>query len=232
VKLLLAALLMLLPGASPPATIIMSAAVGERAPDIVNGQPGNPFATALIEILSEGRMPLAEWGPRLQARTHEISGGFQSPEVVRADADGSLRLAAAVPGERRVALVIIHSAYTHGWPPLPGAAHDARRLPAAFRAAGFDTQVLVDPSRGDREAALARFAQSSARADVAILYSTGHGMMFGNEGYLLDSDYVLGSREERLADRAIALSRMVEALRSPRANLFLFGGCRSYEWLA
>lgn len=213
-----------------PAMVVMAAEPGVLAPDSVEGAPGNPFATALIELLNDERLTLADFGGKLRARTAEISRGALTPEIARLAGDGTVRFGAPPPGESRVALVIIHARYTDGWPALAGALHDAGRVTAALKAAGFETRLLLDPGRAQRSAELAAFAQASANAHVALLYSTGHGIMHDGQAYLLDSDFAQGWREERLSDHALPILAMASALRARRANLLLFGGCRTYEW--
>jgi hypothetical protein len=216
---------------TPAARLLISAAeVGVRAPDSIDGQPGNPFATAFIETLQDTQLPLTGLGTRLRDRTSRISGGLLQPEVGRLVGDGAVTLGDSQVAQRRVALVLIHARYSDGLPVLAGAAHDAVRVGAALRQAGFSTEILVDPARTEREAALQRLARASGRADVALLYVTGHGIMHDEEGYLLDSDFSLGWREEALPEHAIAMSRLGAGMRAARANLVLFGGCRSYEW--
>lgn len=214
----------------PDRTIMMAAEVGARAPDAVGDQPGNPFATAFIALLAEPGLPLGAFGAELRNRTRQISGGLLSPDIGRLTGDASVRLGDPRSGARRIALVVIHARYTDGLPALDGAVHDAGRVGEALTQAGFQTEVLLDPNRTEREAALRRLETSSAGADVAILYSTGHGVMHDGEGYLLDSDFLLGWREEALAAHALRIADLGTGLRAAKANLVLFGGCRTYEW--
>lgn len=219
-------------GQAPSPVAIMAAPVGVLAPDTVDGQPGNPFATAFIEVLGDEAAPLPETIQRLKSRTQAISKGALLPEVSPIAGDPATRLGARSGSERRVALVLVHSTYTRGWPRLKGAAVDAERVAAALRRAGFDTRMIVDPDRGDRAAALRWLAEESKAADVALLYSTGHGIMHEEDGYLLDSDFAQGWREDQLSSHAIKISELGVALKAKQANLLLFGGCRSYEWWA
>jgi len=225
-------LLLLLAGcaARPAPMLVMAAQPGVLAPDAIGDQPGNPFATAFLELLGDEKLALADFGERLRERTAVVSGGLLTPEVARVTGDGTIRLAAREPREKRIALVLIHANYTDRWPRLAGAAHDAARVTAGLRKAGFETELLLDPARDARTAALARFAAASEQADVAVIYTTGHGVMHDDQSFLLDSDFVRGWREEKLADHALRIAALAEALRSRRANLLLFGGCRTYEW--
>lgn len=210
-------------------TLLMATQIGAPALDEVDGQPGNPFATAFIEALRDPHLKLSEVGPKLILRTTEISGGFQTPEIMRAGGLAPTTLSAAGPALRRVALVIVHSQY-EGWPALMGAAFDAKRVGEALTAAGYRTTVVIDPSRSERARVLDEFAGKSVQSDVAILYSTGHGVMWGEDSFLLDSDYQKGWREDELAHHAIKVSDLGKALKAKGANLLLFGGCRDYVW--
>lgn len=214
---------------APQPVSFMAAPIGVRAPDTVDGTPGNPFATAFIEALGDKQLRLADFAGRLRSRTSEISRGLLSPEIAGI-ADADIRLGSASPAQRRVALVLVHAAYTRGWPPLHGAAVDAERVGAALRRGGFETKIIVDPSRSERAEALRWMSEASRGADVSILYATGHGMMFGQSGYLLDSDFARGWREDSLAQHALAIDELDDVLGARQANLLFFGGCRSYEW--
>lgn len=187
------------------------------------GAIGNPFATALIEAMADPSMDVVAAGAAVQRRTAELDSRM-SAEIAGLDAAPAWRFAPAA-GERRVALVAVFSQYSAA-PPLPGAALDGERMRAAFAQAGFETQLLVDASRDALPAALAEFSARSARADVAALYSTGHGVEVGGVQYVMYPDHVAANGAAELA-RAALWSDIAAAPQAKKLNLTFWAGCRN-----
>jgi hypothetical protein len=187
------------------------------------GEIGNPFATALIAAMADPAMSFAAACVAVQRGTSEIDPRMNA-EVTGLDAAPAWSFARAA-GEKRVALVAVFSQYSAA-PPLPGAAIDGERMRAAFAQAGFETQLLVDPSREALPAALADFSARSARADVAALYSTGHGVEVGGVQYVMYPDHVAANGEAELA-RAALWSDIAAAPRAKKLNLTFWAGCRN-----
>jgi uncharacterized caspase-like protein len=116
-----------------------------------------------------------------------------------------------------------------GLAPLRGAAHDERRISAMFSANGFSVVQGVAPDRAALIEALAGFRRFAAGHDVAVIYTTGHGIESDGSVYLLPGDYPLedGVSPARLRARAVSVDRIVEACRASKLNLVFFAGCRT-----
>jgi hypothetical protein len=189
---------------------------------------GNPFASALIEVLARQTVSLAELPPALRELTRMKSGGFQAADVPDIRSSRDWTLVPPSPAERRLALVLVVSDYARsgGVQSLPGARNDAARIAAALTAAGFATEVAVDFALPAMKQKLASFALASAASDAAVIYTTGHGVEVGGAVYRLPGDYPVEQRNAALAEHAIGLSDIAGALRAKRINLVFYGGCR------
>jgi len=189
---------------------------------------GNPFASALVELLGRDNLTFEEFRTELVQLTERKSSRFQRPEVLaRADL-GTWQLLPKPSAERRVALVVVFSDYSAGGAlSLPGAKHDLYRIAVALNKAGFEVQEILDPDLAKLEIALREFADRSAASDVALLYTTGHGAEVEGMIYLFPGDYPVSQGSARLKDRAVRLTTLGSALHASRANLIFYGGCRN-----
>ncbi len=131
-------------------------------------------------------------------------------------------------GERRSALVLVVSDYRRsgGAPSLPGAKLDAERIAAALTIVGFSVDVALDLELSAMRTRLAEFARHSAAHDVALIYTTGHGVEVDGAVYLLPGDYPIGERSAALHERALRLETIGAATRAKRVNMVFYGGCR------
>lgn len=191
------------------------------------GGGGNPFATALIEAMADPALDFAAACARIRQRTGEISRGYQAAKTLGVESAPAWRFA-PVPREQRVALVLIFSDYSasDGAPSLPGAASDGARVQRAFAAAGFDARLVANPSRASLADELASFSRRSARADVAAIYSTGHGVEADGVQYVLHGDHSVGAGTAGLATAA-RWADIALAARARRLNLTIWAGCRN-----
>jgi hypothetical protein len=204
---------------------------GGQTLDVGDGG-GNPFASALIEAARESE--LRSLAARLRELTAAKSGGVQLAESAGDAAVPTWRFAEdmALERERRVALVLVVSDYSGLRPgaELVGAALDERRIAAMLAQRGFSVEQGVGPTRAELVQALAAFRRRSRRADVGVVYSTGHGIDVDGVVYLLPGDYPLsaGFGVARLRGQAIGVPRMIDAASATKQNLVFFAGCRSH----
>jgi hypothetical protein len=199
---------------------------GGETLDGPNGS-GNPFATALIETMENPALDFVGACAAVQARTAALSNGFQAVETPGLEAAPAWRF--LPPGrERRMALVLIQSDYSasDAAPSLPGAATDGARIRQAFARAGFDARVVANATRALQAAELAAFARGSARADVAAIYATGHGVEAGGVQYMLFGDHVVADRDAGLA-RAAKWEDIAASAKARKLNLTIWAGCRN-----
>lgn len=182
---------------------------------------GNPFASALIEVLAS---PGPDQIEQIELQTGDYSGGYQVADGSGVPAGIGLSPA---QGESAVALVVVFADYgdPQGLVSLPGAAFDASRVAASLESVGYDTRVVVASDAQEYRGALRAFAERSVGADRALLYTTGHGTEPARgEVNLLPPDF------DRLEDpplsQAIRLNEVGTALRARKVNLLLYAGCR------
>ena len=188
---------------------------------------GNPFASALIDLLERPGLTLGALSDEIVSLTEQKSSGFQIPETPSVDGPARETLVRPPARGAHPALVLVVADYTAGGAPsLPGAVHDAGRVAAALRSAGFRTMTVIDPTRAAAHAVLEEFAVSSAVAETAIIYTTGHGVDVDGKVYLLPGDYPVKEGNAGLPERAIRLDDVRQRMRARRENLLFYAGCR------
>jgi len=195
---------------------------------------GNPFASALIELLSRRHLGLRALPTALTMLTITKSQGLQIPDVPARARLPEWTIEPQRRGDARLALVLVFSDYrgSDGAASLPGARHDAKRVSAAFEKAGFDTILSLDPSRTQIDPVLRQFETRSTRSDNAVIYATGHGVEVDGVGYLLPGDYPVPRGADALRDRGIDVSRIARAARARRTNVLFYGACRDNPFAA
>ncbi|RYZ11419.1 MAG: hypothetical protein EON61_10135 [Alphaproteobacteria bacterium] len=184
---------------------------------------GNPFASALVEVLSKKPSTLEEFTQRLAASNARHSGGWQQLQFPRKLPKWKMDQ----PTGKRIALVLINSDYskTDGVYSLPGAAFDAKRIPEALTAAGFDTTLILDASADAAREAMAQFSKASEQAEASIIYVGGHGMQHKRTVYWMSGDYP--ARDAKWLDsHAIPLDEIGRAGHARDVNLVLYASCR------
>lgn len=219
-------------GAVSETLVFRASQSGEQTLDQGEGG-GNPFASALVEILATPRVVLRDFPDALRRLTETKSGGFQVPEVDTATVAGNWAMVPAPVGERRIALVMVVGDYSQaGVNSLPGAIKDAERVAAALERAGFATETAIDLSRPAMIDRLDRFRARSADHDVAAIYTTGHGVEVDGQIQLLPGDYPVEAGRAVLGTRAISLRQIGDAAKARVLNLVFFGGCRDNPFAA
>jgi uncharacterized caspase-like protein len=71
------------------------------------------------------------------------------------------------------------------------------------------------------------FATRSAKADVALVYTTGHGVDVSGRVYVLPGDYPISRGNEALPTLALGLTDLGLSARAKRCNLVFYAGCRN-----
>jgi hypothetical protein len=212
--------------APAPAPLVYYAGQPGRLTQDRDRQGGNPFASALVEVLKEERLTLADFAGRMSAANAKYSGGWQQLQMPRSVPDPKLRIDNAAGG-KRVALVLINADYSksNGVYSLPGAAFDARRVPKALIDAGFETLVVADKDAKAARKALADFAKLSTSADASLIYVGGHGIQRKRMVYWMMGDYP-AQDPKWLPTHAISLDEIGKAGQARAANLVLYASCR------
>jgi formylglycine-generating enzyme required for sulfatase activity len=140
----------------------------------------------------------------------------------------ALAAAAASPAEaeRRVALVIGNARYEHiaGLPNVP---NDARAMEALFKAARFDSVVVLRDKRvAELRKELLDFAERAAGADVAVVFYAGHGIEVDRVNYLIPVDARLRS-DLAVEDETVSLDRLLKLMEPARKlRVVILDACR------
>lgn len=131
---------------------------------------------------------------------------------------------AAVPGERRVALVIGNGAY-RDTPILKNPANDGRAMASLLSQLGFEVLSGINLDRAAMEDLIDRFAERVDTADVALAFYAGHGIQVDGRNYLLPVDAKLERRQDvrRLIDAQVLVD---ETGRAKRLALVMLDACR------
>ena len=210
-------------GAAPAPALIYYAGQAGRLTADRSSQGGNPFASALCEVIAQKPLTLERFTRRMAEANQIHSRGWQMMDYPRTLPDPKLRLD---KGETRLALVLVNADYSKSNAySLPGAAHDAKRVPAALNAAGYQTMLVFDATTEEARAAMAEFATASEAADNAIIYIGGHGAQHRRTVYWMMGDFP-DQDAKWLDSHAIPVSEIAKAGRARALNLVLYASCR------
>ena len=208
---------------SSVAPLIYYAGQAGRLTSDRSSQGGNPFASALCEVIAQKPLTLETFTRRMAEANQIHSRGWQMMDYPRTLPDPKRRLDR---GETRMALVLINADYSKSDAySLPGAAHDARRVPEALIAAGYQTTLVLDANADRARAAMAEFAIASEAADNAIIYIGGHGAQHQRGIYWMMGDFP-AQDAKWLPTHAIPVSEIAKAGRARSLNLVLYASCR------
>lgn len=132
---------------------------------------------------------------------------------------------AAVPGGKRVALVIGNSAYKHAVA-LPNPKGDAALMAETLRTAGFTVIEGADLDKAAMSALLDQFTEAAYDAEVALVYYAGHGLQVDGHNYLIPVDAQL-EKAAQLQTRTIGVDKILGALPpDPAVSVIILDACR------
>ena len=133
---------------------------------------------------------------------------------------------------RRVALVIGNGAYQHS-SALSNPANDAKSVAAALRRIAFDdVEVVLDADLTAMHQALTRFARLADRADLALVYYSGHGLEVDGRNYLVPTSAQLSDLGDAQFE-AVSLDLALEATnRASKVKLVILDACRDNPFVA
>jgi hypothetical protein len=133
--------------------------------------------------------------------------------------------------DKRVALVIGNYSYQN-FEELLNPKNDAPAIAKMFKDMGFDQVDLVtDVGNLEFKRAIRHFADTSADADVAVVYYAGHAVEVGGVNYILPVDAKLASDRD-VEDEAIDLDRIVDSDGAKKLRLIIVDACRDNPFLA
>jgi uncharacterized caspase-like protein len=76
-------------------------------------------------------------------------------------------------------------------------------MTAALKRLGFDVETLLDPNRSALKAAVRRYGDRSANADVSLFYYSGHALEAAAHNWLLPAPARLANERDLIRDCAI-----------------------------
>lgn len=127
--------------------------------------------------------------------------------------------------EKRVALVIGNSSYTHV-SKLANPKNDAQAISAALRRLGFEVIEGIDLNKQAMDQRIRKFASSLEGAKVALFYYAGHGMQVNGQNYLAPVTARLRNEADLDFDM-VPLNLVLRQMgRTERTNLVFLDACR------
>ncbi len=129
--------------------------------------------------------------------------------------------------EKRVALVIGNSGYTHAGV-LKNPESDAKAVAKALRDVGFtDVRERFNMGLGDLVRELKEFGDVAAEADWAVIYYSGHGIETGGANYLVPTDAKL-EQLGHVDDEALPLTRVLSKVAGAgKLQMVILDACRT-----
>ena len=157
------------------------------------------------------------------------SGSFEEEEVIEQDVfdDPPKFVEQPVRYDARVALVIGNGAYRHIGR-LPNPPNDANDMASALRASQFTVIPIINGTRDQMIEKLAKFSQMAKKADVAVIFYSGHGMQDAGINYLVPIDARL--RDETDLINLIRVQDFIGGLSNARnIRILILDACRDNE---
>jgi tetratricopeptide (TPR) repeat protein len=138
-------------------------------------------------------------------------------------------MGSAAHAEKRVALVIGNSAYTHAQK-LPNPDNDAKLMSDTLLSLGFFVVgggARLDLDKAGFDAALKEFQKELVGADVALFYYAGHGVETHGLNYLVPTDANPSDDGDVLA-QGVGVAGILDGLEKAnvKLNLLLLDACR------
>ena len=129
--------------------------------------------------------------------------------------------------QKRVALVIGNSAYTHATA-LANPANDAADMATALKDLDFEVIVGLDLDKRAFDAKVRDFSRALTQADTGLLFYAGHGLQVAGRNHLVPIDAQLTS-ERDLDFEAVSLDfvlKQMELEREGKTNIVFLDACR------
>jgi Caspase domain len=126
--------------------------------------------------------------------------------------------------EIRFALVIGDSKYSN-LPKLTNPANDARAVADLLRKMGFNTKLVIDASELDLRREVRKFANDTAKADIAFVFYAGHGAQVSGQNYVLPVDMGIPQTEADIELTGLKVDDLVNSIRAKTKVVFL-DACR------
>jgi hypothetical protein len=132
------------------------------------------------------------------------------------------------PQERRIALIIGNSAYTHA-PRLQNPANDAKLMAMTLTRLGFEVVTGLDKSQREMKQMIREFGrQLRSGRTVSLFYFAGHGVQAKGRNFLIPVDADIQT-EADLEDAAVDLNYVLTTVGDAESglNITILDACRN-----
>lgn len=137
-----------------------------------------------------------------------------------------LIMLAIAQAERRVALILGNSSYTHSTP-LRNSVNDATALSEAFTRLGFNVVLGIDQTKSDMDDKIHLFSKLLDGANMAVFFYAGHGMQLNLKNYLVPIDFDPHANSN-LISQLISLDNIIYELeKEKRVSIIFLDACRN-----
>ena len=147
----------------------------------------------------------------------------------------TLALAAALApcgaaAQARVALVIGNADYAVR--PLRNSVNDSRAVAATLKGLGYEVLLKQNASQAAMLDAMREFWLRSRKAEVRVLYYSGHGVQYRGRNFLIPVEALLGSEDE-VPRKAVSVSELIDKLASSGegVSIVILDACRVPPWI-
>ncbi len=138
---------------------------------------------------------------------------------------------ATAQADKRVALVIGNSSYTHV-SSLPNPQNDAADLAALLERVGFKVRRESNLGRHAMQDTLAEFSDTAAGADMALIFYAGHGIGVDKQNFLIPVDARL-STDRKIRFETVPLDTVLASMDGVKGvRIVLLDACRNNPFAA
>jgi uncharacterized caspase-like protein len=139
---------------------------------------------------------------------------------------GAAFLVSEAKAERRVALVIGNSGYTHATG-LRNPRNDAADMAEILKTLGFEVVVGHDLNQHQFAQSIERYARILEDADVGLFFYAGHGLQINDKNYLVSTNAKLDN-EFLISSETIELDAIIKLMESKvPTNIVFLDACRN-----
>jgi hypothetical protein len=132
--------------------------------------------------------------------------------------------------ETRLALVIGVSTYDDpNIPSLGNTVADAAAIHDKLHGLGFQSTLVANPTKRALSLALNDLfrRRRTEAADIVLVFFAGHGLQFGNQGFLLARDSVIRSGAEMEAAEEVPVARLLRGVSEAKLAILFLDACRT-----
>lgn len=159
-----------------------------------------------------------------ESMSQDAKESVKNIESVNASIDDSL-MGIRTNNGKKIALIIGNSAYP--FQPLSNPLNDAEGIYQTLKQIGFkekNIQVLKNASKEHMERALANFSKKATKAEIALIYFSGHGMQANNKNYIFPAHTTAVKPVDLFG--LVDLDYFIQSATSAKYGIILVDACR------